>query len=511
MHFRSSYHGVDQMCRILIVDDGLDFQQTLSGSLTDQGHLVCSTVNEAEALAAIAQNPFDFALVDVRLHGDAEDDESGLSLAIALRALKPEIRVILLTRYVRSKQIVRAMRYYGVLDFIEKTPDVSQQIAKVIQESDRVTPKANRPRLEGAAEPTRFSVSLAPTHPVVIRSHGKHVCSLRSGKALQVDVARYHKRVEIARHNPANLRFSISEIGDSLWKDLFAEHAEVSRAYTEARAKARTPLLLFETSRGLLDLPLEFIRSDDPAEYLVLQHPVARFICQATPRRAVVSPRMLRETDELRVLILSSNTGLPGTVSDIPGVDVEGKQLSTYLMTQSFIPVSAKFIPTSRATYELIRTELLEGHYDVVHYAGHGWFDAGSPEDSSLYFWSKKNRQGDVVAMKAAELKLLLEHTEVRLVYLSCCYGAAAGGPSALLDDDFLGVADAVAQAGVPSVVGFRWPVSDARAPKLALAFYKSLLEQGSPEIALWSARWELAAADRNEPTWLSPILIHQD
>ena len=499
------------MYRILIVDDESDFRRTLSGTLTDQGHFVYLAANEAEALASIARSSFDFALVDVRLHGGAEEDESGLSLAIALRALKPEIRVILLTRYVRSKQIVRAMRYYGVLDFVDKTHDVGQQIAEIIQESGGVIKGTRRPRLEGAAEPTRFSVSLAPTHPLVIRAHGKHVCSLRSEKALQVDVPRYHRRVEKALRDNADMRFNISEIGSSIWHDIFAEHSAALVAYKETRAKADIPLLLFETSRDLLDLPLEFMRSDDPAEYLVLQHPVARFVCRATPRRGVVSPRMLAETEILRVLILASNTGEPGTVSDIPGVDVEGKRLHSYLETQSFIPVSAKFVPTSHATYDLFKRELLDGHYDIVHYAGHGWFDAESPEGSQLYFWAEENRQGGVVPVKAAELKLLLEHTEVRMVYLSCCHGAAGGGEAALLDDDFLGVADAVAQAGVPSVVGFRWPVSDARAPKLALAFYKSLLEQGSPEIALWSARWELAAADRNELTWLSPILIHQE
>jgi CHAT domain-containing protein len=111
--------------------------------------------------------------------------------------------------------------------------------------------------------------------------------------------------------------------------------------------------------------------------------------------------------------------------------------------------------------------------------------------------------------MKAAELKILLDRSEARFVYLSSCYGTAMGNERALLDDDFLGLADAVAQAGVPSVLGFRWPVSDAGAPKLALAFYRSLLEQGSPEIALWSARCELAV-NRNDTTWLSPILIHQ-
>lgn len=113
--------------------------------------------------------------------------------------------------------------------------------------------------------------------------------------------------------------------------------------------------------------------------------------------------------------------------------------------------------------------------------------------------------------MRATELKLLLERSEARLVYMSNCYGATTGSQTDLLDDDFLGLADAAMQAGVPSVIGFLWPVSDVGAPKLTLAFYRSLLEQGSPEIALWHARRELARPNKDDPTWLSPILIHQE
>jgi CHAT domain-containing protein len=246
------------------------------------------------------------------------------------------------------------------------------------------------------------------------------------------------------------------------------------------------------------------MRSDEPQEYLVLQHPLIRFVCGATPKREAISPQMLVLTKALRVLIIASNTNPP-----IDGVDTEVQELSHYLKHQEFIPVDVNLIPTGLATYERIRKELQESSYDIVHYAGHGSYKATSPEESSLYFWASEGKQGDVVPMPATELKLLLERSEVRLVYLSSCYGTATGSQVALLDDDFLGLADAVVQAGVPSVVGFRWPVSDDGARKLALAFYHSLLEQGSPEIALWNARCELAV-DRNDTTWLSPILIHQ-
>lgn len=112
--------------------------------------------------------------------------------------------------------------------------------------------------------------------------------------------------------------------------------------------------------------------------------------------------------------------------------------------------------------------------------------------------------------MKASELGTLLSRADVRFVYLSCCQGAATGSPANLLDDDFLGIAEAVIQEGVPAVLGYRWPVSDGGALTLAKAFYRSLAEKHELDVALLDARHAVATTDRNDITWLSPILIMQ-
>jgi len=489
------------MCRVLVVDNDPDFRDTLSGVLADAGYTVRPAANEGEALAAVTQEPFDFALIDVRLHEEGEEDESGLSLAMAFRALNPQIRVILITGYVRTTQIVRAIRYHGVVDVIEKTPDVNKQILETIAKARK---EAKRPRFERTGDATWLSLFLAAGQPLRARARGRHVCSVYTPEILQVSVDRYARKTEISRRDPDDLRFQVEEIGRDLWREIFLEHPKTARAYVEARAKSQTLSVLFETPREFLRLPLEFMRSDTPPEYLILQHPLARFVYDATPKREALSPQMLALTRKLRVLIIASNTPRP-----IDGVDAEAQELYNYLRRQDFIPVDVKLIPTEHVTYEHVRAELRKRDYDIIHYAGHGSYKAESPEESSLYFWVEENKQGNVVPMKATELKMLLEQSEARLVYLSSCYGTATGDRAALLDDDFLGLADAVVQAGVPSVLGFRWPVSDDGARRLALAFYQSLLEQGNPEFALWSARCELAV-DRNDTTWLSPILVHQ-
>ncbi len=491
------------MYNILIVDNQPDVRNTLRGILVDNGHTVHLAANEGGALLAVTQQRFDFALIDLRLHEEGEDDDSGLSLAMAIRAIKPQIRVILLTQYVRTRQIVRAIRYLGAVGFIEKTPDVGRQILKTIAE---VAQETKRPKSDETREMTRLSLSLATNQSLVIRSRGRHVCSARTLDAAKIEADELVRQTESARKSREDMRFQIKKIGRDLWRSIFAEHREVLATYHQACAKSQLLKLHFETSRELLRLPLEFLRSDEPDEYLILQHPFARFVYNTPPKREAISPQMMGLTEKLRVLIIASNTQPP-----IDGVDAEAQSLHDYLIQQDCIPIEVKLLPTESATYERVKEEVKKPNYDIIHYAGHGQYNSASPEDSGIFFWTGENKQGNIAQMKATELKWLLEHSEARFMYLSNCYGATSGSQMDLLDDDFLGLADVVIQAGVPSVLGFRWPISDTGAVKLARAFYQCLLEQGSPEIALWSARCDLAASDRNDPIWLSPILIHQE
>ncbi|MBC8492557.1 MAG: CHAT domain-containing protein [Chloroflexi bacterium] len=492
------------MCKILVVDDCPDFRKTLAGLLTDAGYAVQTAKNEGEALAAFMEDAFDFAVIDVRLHGDDEEDESGLSLAMAVRRLDEKVRIILITGYrIKSQQVVRAARYYGATDFIEKGQDVGKLTLETIEKARK---ESKRPEFGRTGDETKLSLSLTAGQPLFLRAYGRHVRSTRTWTVLRVDTERYARRTELARKDVADMRFQIEEIGNKLWNEIFIEHQEAAEVYFEARGKSKPLSLLFETPREFLRLPLEFMRSQTPSEYLVLQHPFARFIHNAIPRHEVLSPSRLAKTKKLRVLLIASNTEPP-----IPGADVEVQEIHKFLNDQKAISVEVMPLPTEQATYDRVQNELKKSKYDIIHYAGHGFFDAFSPEESFLCFWNGENRGEPIKRMIATELKLLLDQSQARLVYLSSCYGTATDGKAALLDDDFLGLADAVVQAGVPSVLGFRWPVSDDRAHTLALAFYQSLLEQGSPEVALWHARRELAAVDRNDPTWLSPILIHQE
>ncbi len=489
------------MAWILIVDDNLDWRKTLRGLLADEGHQITTAGDEAEALAAAGQTSFDLAIIDVRLHGDAEDDESGLNLAQDLKRIASHMKVVLLTGHrTRADQVVKSIKFFGVEDFIEKS---SLGGARGVDLAAMVKEILDKPCFEPGLD--QLSLSFELGQPIVVRTRGAHVCALRTSKVCQLSVPLYSRRAQEARAAP-HPRFNVKVIGRDLYQGIFESCKEVLATFTEARAKRQPLCLSFEGARDFIGIPFEFTFLDQPAEYLILEHPVTRFVNGVVPRRKALSPQAFAQLKgELRILIVASNTDPP-----MPGVDQEAQQLAKFLKRQGYVNVRVDLIPTEEATITRVRRALRDCQAHIFHYAGHSRYNELSPEKSALFFWSRKNRVGTIESMSAADLKRLLHDSEVRFAYFSSCYGSTTGPQSGLLDDDFLGITDAVVQSGVPSTLGFRWPVSDVGAPKLAEAFYRSLLRQGSPEIALWEARRELAGLNRDDPIWLSPILIHQ-
>ena len=151
------------MYKILVVDDNPDFQQTLAGILTDIGYTPRSAMTDREALNAILEEPFDFAFMDVRLHEGGEDDVSGLSLALAFRGLNPR-RESSYSRAIRrsSDPVLRAIRYLGVVKFVQKGPDLAEQVLKIIEESEQVR--------FNVGDETRLAMSLATGQPPLMRA-----------------------------------------------------------------------------------------------------------------------------------------------------------------------------------------------------------------------------------------------------------------------------------------------------------------------------------------------------
>ncbi|PKN94322.1 MAG: hypothetical protein CVU44_04330 [Chloroflexi bacterium HGW-Chloroflexi-6] len=494
------------MSKILIVDDDQDVRDTLKWPLRDAGHEVDTAGDQAEALEQIVQHTYDFAVLDVRLFGLGEDDISGITLSIAFKKLCPAIQIILLSQYEKTKKTDRAVRYGGgIIDFIQKKHDFVEQIIKII-EGSKIEPIAGQEsNTQSKSEYTRLVIDIHDDRANHIRSSGDYVVSKYITSPPKIATRDIIRQENTLSFKAPGWAIWVKGIGDQLWKEIF-ETTEINSAFSKAKGKSSRIAIVYETSKEKIGLPLEFIyANDDQNDYLILQHPVSRFVSGISPTRNAIDPHWLVFRKELRVLLIASNTK-----PVIDGVDREIDTLYQYLQTQKIIPIKVKKLATEQANYEAVQKELESESYDIVHYAGHGWYDAGNPTNSYLLFWAENNKQGSLRKMRAAELTTLLRKSSIRLFYLSSCHGAAtADGTDIAINGDFLGMAEAILQAGVPSVVGFRDSVRDQSAVQIAKYFYESLLMRGRLDVALWDARCKMAA-NRDDPTWLLPILFNQ-
>ncbi|MGH6817903.1 MAG: ActR/PrrA/RegA family redox response regulator transcription factor [Acetobacteraceae bacterium] len=111
---------------LLIVDDDKPFLSRLSRAMEGRGFIVTAVQSVAEGLAAIAQQPPAFAVIDMRL-----SDGNGLDVMSELKAKRPEARAIILTGYGNIVTAVTAVKL-GAFDYLAKPADADDIYAALM-------------------------------------------------------------------------------------------------------------------------------------------------------------------------------------------------------------------------------------------------------------------------------------------------------------------------------------------------------------------------------------------
>lgn len=238
----------------------------------------------------------------------------------------------------------------------------------------------------------------------------------------------------------------------------------------------------------LADLPWEYLYAPELQRFLVLSDdtPLVRYleVPQAAPLQPVSPP--------LVVLAVLAN---PRGVQPL-AVEREWARLQEATAGLGDSQVRLERIV---ATWPALQGRLRQGPAHVVHFVGHGYFDADANQGGLLF----EDEQGRAVRLAAERFKVLLHDREaLRLVFLNACEGARGGR-----SDSFAGVAQQLVQQAVPAVVAMQFPVTDRAAIALSREFYRALAAGYPLEVALSEARKALfGLGDGLE--WGTPVLF---
>jgi DNA-binding NtrC family response regulator len=111
--------------KVLLVDDEVDFLDTLSERMRNRGMEVATSSSGAEALKKVEQESYDVIILDLMMPG-----VDGLEALKILKEKRPELQVILLTGHATVEKGIEAMKL-GAMDFLEKPADLSQLTEKI--------------------------------------------------------------------------------------------------------------------------------------------------------------------------------------------------------------------------------------------------------------------------------------------------------------------------------------------------------------------------------------------
>ena len=112
--------------KLLIVDDELSVRDSLGKWFREEGYDVATVENASDALTRLAEQRWDAALVDIKMHGT-----DGIELQRRMHEIDPELMVIIMTGYASVETAVAALKN-GAYDYVTKPLD-PDEIAHLVK------------------------------------------------------------------------------------------------------------------------------------------------------------------------------------------------------------------------------------------------------------------------------------------------------------------------------------------------------------------------------------------
>jgi hypothetical protein len=291
---------------------------------------------------------------------------------------------------------------------------------------------------------------------------------------------------------PTSLAALIGEVGNTMFRLLMPERM---REYLAA-----TPCSLTITTNDL-ELPWELMydrdweqeKGEEGLGFLCLQRPIARMpMGRAFPRA-----RRATEHDGVRFLLVYADPD--GNLSD---AEKEIQKIHAEFEARSEIEVT--MLRREEATGKALNRALLSGDYDIIHFAGHAYFNEADPDASGLLLHGREK-------FLSQKIQRFVEGGP--LVFLNACQTGRTANESApqSVGEYFWkpaeGLASALLYGGALGCVGSLWPVYDEPAADFAVEFYRQVLEGQMIGEAMRESRRKIKASHPESITWAAFVL----
>jgi formylglycine-generating enzyme required for sulfatase activity/catechol 2,3-dioxygenase-like lactoylglutathione lyase family enzyme len=290
---------------------------------------------------------------------------------------------------------------------------------------------------------------------------------------------------------------AVRRFGGELFNALIT--GEVRTRYDVSQARATQQqcglrLKLRIQTPALAALPWELLFDERAGEYICLSHstPLVRYLELARP----IHPLAVRPPLCILGMVVS-----PSDLSPLD-VAVEKERVERAiapLQRAGLLHLTWLAAPTGHPTWRDLQRALRQGDWHILHFIGHGGFDA--QRDEGLI--ALADAAGRAHFFYASDLgDLLKDHRTLRLALLNACAGAQGSER-----DLFASTAATLVRRGLPAVIAMQHRISDAAAIEFAQTFYESLADGLPVDAAVGEARKAIRFALTHSVEWCTPTL----
>lgn len=284
----------------------------------------------------------------------------------------------------------------------------------------------------------------------------------------------------------------IQAVGTELFSAVFT--GDVEEAYRTSRAVARErggslQVRLRLVAPVLAALPWEALFDPEAGVYVCRKDPLIRQI----PTTDVMEP--LNLDPPLRVLAMVA------APSDLSPIDARAERSRLETALRPHIDEGRILLEwLEDVTWANVHAKLLSAPWHVLHFIGHGSYDASSDE-GVLAFVGPDGAADQVDATALADLLDQAEPTP-RLVVINSCMSATAGA-----GDLYSGTAAALVNSGINAVAAMQFTISDPAALAFSQGFYTALAYGRRIDEAVVSGRIAILGLGRDTLEWVTPVL----